>query len=280
MAKIFKIKLSEIKIYENGYFDRENGVNTMEASLIYPLPNVAAVKSIRPLELKKLDETDPTGNKKVSYKNSYSENNLEKLESLLEISEATQMKKDMEELGIIKSGKQKRIRSLDKLKTILEKYIREKKFDLLNFPVRELLFKQNIQDYTHLEIQISAVRKIDKYEKLIINILSAGAKAGAASIKALSDLNAGLTAMVTNSANSLIDMFSPQDKNLTIAYGITKISENFSADELKVDLFMPITDGIKTPKDWDDFGRVTEWNIKNFEKGKENGYVKFKIERL
>lgn len=263
MSKTLRIKLKKVKIEMNGYFKEEEGYNTMEASLIYPAPGTPVVKSIRPLKLKEDEEMVYVGN------------NLGKLESLKAISDKRELKNELRTFTT-----KKRIRDndrdLNKLKKFVNQLIKEEKVDIINFPVKELLFVQKIQNKSYFEVQISAVRQVDKYEKLIINILTTGAKA---TVKGISGLGAGLTAMVTSSAESLINLFAPEDKSLIIAYGMKEIQEDDNDGEFRIDLFIPSTERIKTPRHYDSYNRIDEFDEKVFKKGDKNGYAVFEISR-
>lgn len=264
MPATLKIKLKKVKIVKNGYFEKEEGFNTMETSLLYPLPGTPAVKSVRPLKLKENSELV------------YAKNNLAELEKLKTIQNLEELKNELK-----KYTNEKRIKgygkSLEKLKELPDELIKEEEFDALSLPIKEILFMQKIEDETYLEVQISAVRKVNQFEKLIFNILTAGAKAV---VKGISGIGAGVTAMTTSSTESIIDLFSPEDKSLMIAYGMRALKEDVPNGEFRVDLFVPETKDIKSPKEYDDYGRIVKFDKKGFKKGEENGYAIFEIERI
>lgn len=288
MATIFRIKLTKVKIEKNGYFEDldelrgkkvENGV---EATLVYPTPGSSAVKSIRTMKLKQGQE--------VAY---YSKETFQELKALLKFLLDIQLPdldtdkldafiqstklSDFDKLreALIRFKKRKGKVQLEKLRESVNRLVQEEQFNLLNLEPKEILFRQPIQGGSFLEVQISAVRKANEFEKLFTSIIFAGIKGAAETITGFK----GLTAMATTTTGSLLEMFAPKDKQHIIAYGVAPINESTPVNgPLKVDLFVPETFTIKTPKEYDKYNnRILKLAKKDFIKGESNGYVEFTL---
>lgn len=288
MATIFRIKLAKVRIEKNGYFEDldelkgkkvENGV---EATLVYPTPGLPAVKSIRTMKLKQGQE--------VAY---YSKESFREIEALLtflldiqlpdldttKLDAFIQSPKLFEFDDLIgkleKFRKGKKADQLETLRENVNRLLQEEQFNLLNLKTKETLFRQPIQGNSFLEVQISAVRKANEFEKLFTSIIFAGLKGASGAITGFK----GLTAIATTTTGSLLEMFAPKDKKHIIGYGVVQIDESTLVKEtLKVDLFVPKTFSLKTPSEYDKYNnRILSFATKKFVKGEFNGYSEFTL---
>lgn len=288
MATIFRIKLAKVQIQKNGHyekFDESRGIdveNGVEATLVYPTPGAPAVKSMRTMKLKEGQE--------IAY---FSDAVKRELRALLDFLMGIQLPDiDMNTLdGFIQSQElsdfKKLIKALKKFrnerKTTQLENLRKKvnrlflveEFNLRNLEPRVTLFRQPIKGDCMLEVQISAARKANEFEKLFTSILFAGVKGAASTITGFK----GVTAMATTAIGSLLEMFAPKDNQHIIAYGTVPFSESTPVNQnLRVDLYIPNSFTIKTPLEYDrHITKITKYKEIKFEKGDTNGYAEFTL---
>ena len=140
---------------------------------------------------------------------------------------------------------------------------------------KQLVFKEEIKGDTMFEVEISAIDKATKFEKLIVKLL--GVAAGAA-IGTVTGIGAVVTAVASSASESIFEMAEPSDKIHVIGRGARLINEDTPNGEFIIQLAVPkdITLSFKRKNDAGDI----EYVRATLSKGKNNAQVKFDITRI
>ncbi len=170
----------------------------------------------------------------------------------------------------------------------LEKFELKKQLELEMFKT-QLLFKQEIEDESYLEFNLSTVQKPDKALNFLSKILGVTVKTAFGTIPGLGSVVADTGSALIESAFKGIE--SQNDKLTSIGRGVLKIDEKIiekiPGNEIEIPLNVPKLVNIKSVKHWiinDENGRykfvdrVSEPIVLN--KGKRNGTIKIVISEI
>lgn len=127
------------------------------------------------------------------------------------------------------------ISSLESLRTLKLKDKEAMEFDTR--PVTEkLLFKQEIQGSTILQVKLTAVEKVDKFEKAAISIIG---KVALAAVGAVTGVGAVVTAAATGLVGSIFDESKLKDTIRIIGEGAMPITKDTPEGDFVVQLTVP-----------------------------------------
>jgi len=100
----------------------------------------------------------------------------------------------------------------------------------------QLVFKESIRDSAFLQLELSSIAKADKFQKLLVKIFGAAAKAAIGIIPGIGPL---VTAVLTPASSSIFEAAEPSDKITVIGKGFFPIRENTPDGDLPITLSVP-----------------------------------------
>lgn len=142
-------------------------------------------------------------------------------------------------------------------------------------PISEkLLFKQEIQGDTMLQVKITAIEKVDKFEKAALKIIG---KVAVAAVGAITGVGAVLTATATGLVGSIFDEAELKDTINIIGEGVMPITEDTPEGDVIVQLAVP--NEIKLQQAFEEDGKLKK-KILTLKEGYSNAMVIFELKRL
>jgi len=258
MSSTFEINLlgvelvnANFEIYKREKVDVENA-SLLEATLNYPKSGVSVVKSLRPIKFK-------VGDEKIKFEYPNDEKKL-KLNEILGMDNIKQMKNEILNLYDEKEFLDD-IESIADLRLYVNKLLMAEQFDLGKAELKKLLFKQEFEGVSNLEIAITSTKKADVFEKGLLALIGKGFTTAVGSI---TGVGAAVTAMGSLITESLFNATNSRDNIIGIAYGYTRFDEVVLNEKLKevelleieVNLFVPEKTE-KIIKEYNSFGAST-----------------------
>lgn len=149
----------------------------------------------------------------------------------------------------------------------------------------QLLFNQYIEGEAYLDINVSAIEKVNKVEKLLVGLLGTGIKTGLGLVPGLGSVVKGA---VSPAVDTLFEGSTTDKKRLkSIGKGILKIDKNTKIGETTVSLYAPKDITIRPIHKWEPTPgggarlrpEVTD-SPKKLAKWQPNGYIKLQITKF
>ncbi len=148
--------------------------------------------------------------------------------------------------------------------------------DYTQQPFKEqLLFKERIHGDSVLEVEISAIEKASRFEKLVAKLMGVAATTGAGLIPGLGVI---ATAVVTSATGSVFALADPGDEIRVIGRGAMPIREDVPEGDFVVNLAVPQQIALKQRRTNEDGKEVTR--TKTLQAGFVNAKVVFQVRRL
>ncbi len=143
-------------------------------------------------------------------------------------------------------------------------------------PQKQLLFKEIVKGNSTLEVEISAIEKVTKFQKIIWKVMTAGATAAVGA--AVGGMAAFVSGIINTSTESLFELAEPNDKISVIGRGSMPIDENTPEGDFVVQLSVPKELTLFQRK-LNDRGEFVDVKMK-IPKGYSNAMVVFDIAKL
>ncbi len=281
MGSIFEINLLSINLAETNFsIYKDLGVNVneatmLEATLNHPKEGIPVVKSIRPLKFKKVGNVMefkyPSGEK------------ITKLNELLGVNDISLIKDELkrlfDDMKLVST-----ITDIEVLKKLINKLLNAEQYEAIQVPAKQLLFKQEFEGESYLEIAITSTKKADVFEKGLLKLIGKGFTTA---IGTITGVGAAVTAMGSLITESLFKATKSKDKIIGIGYGIKKINEEqiierfHTGDSLELEISLLVPEKTeKIIRKYSQKGRLTlRQKIELLQKGEYAGTAKINIKK-
>ncbi|WP_162054668.1 hypothetical protein [Pontibacter pamirensis] len=138
----------------------------------------------------------------------------------------------------------------------------------------KLLFKQEIEGDTLLQVKLSAVEKVSKFEKVVVKLLGVAA---VAAVGAITGVGAVFTAVAKSATGSIFEQADPKDTINIIGEGEMPLTKDTPEGDFVVQLSVPQDITLSQTKVEGDKKITTKIKL---DKGFSNAMIVFELKRL